>query len=99
MVSNNRSDERKVYFFSCSKTERRKENGNYSYHLPMQPPNPLLSARLDRSGSRAEVAVDTASGGVQRSDKVCDLADASASFKSDMWKYFWSPPPSQEMKR
>lgn len=57
----------------------------------MHPPNPLQSTCLNGFGSRAEVAVDTASGGVQPSDKVCELADASVSFKSDMWKYFGLP--------
>lgn len=43
------------------------------------------------------MAVDTASGGVQPSDEVCELADASVSFKSDIWRYFGLP-PSQEMR-
>lgn len=65
-----------VVYFSSIKAIRR-ERGT-SYH------HPLRSARLYRS-CRAKVA---ASDEAEPIDRDCEIADAPASFKSDLWKHF-----------
>lgn len=47
MVSNNRSDEQKVYFFSCSKTERKKV-GTTVITSPCSPPIPLTDLAVEQ---------------------------------------------------
>lgn len=42
------------------------------------------------------VVVDAASGDGELSDTVCEIVDASASFKSDVLKHFGFPVPRNE---
>lgn len=55
--------------------------GNYTDHKP------VILTRLYRSDSGVKVA-DAANGEGEPRDKVCETADASASFTSEAWKYF-----------
>lgn len=66
--------------FQCSHGHVKIEKGekcNFS--------QPLCSARLNRSSREAKV-LDGASDEGELSDKVCEIEDAPASFKSNMWK-------------
>lgn len=68
-----------VYFGSIKAVQRGRGT---SYHQPLRIYHPLLSARLYRS-SRAKVA---ASDEAEPIDNDCEIADAPASFKSDIIK-------------
>lgn len=48
----------------------------------------FLSDRSYRSSSKAKVAAAFSSDREAKSDEVCEIADAVASFQSEMWKHF-----------
>lgn len=61
---------------------RAEGSGKYSYAHPMHAHHPLHSASLYRSSSRAKV-VDAAGREGEPCDKVCEIADAAASFEEE----------------
>lgn len=90
VASHSRSSRQKVQFF-----RRPEDGGNYCYYRPKGAHHPLRSSRLYVSGGKAKVA-DAASG---EGNKVCETADAPASFKSGVWKRFACFPVSRKEKR
>lgn len=84
-ILNGRSTGQKVFFSSHSKADQR-EAGTA---ITVSPCVPIILCTL----TSADLVVKRESPHVARenSERVCETADAPASFKSDMWKYFCFP--------
>lgn len=78
----------KVSFFICRKAVCEEVRTTVTNDRRM--PIILRSARIDQFSCRANVA-DGASGKGEPSVKVCEIAAAPASFRSDAWKRFGFP--------
>lgn len=81
-VSNDKCKAKQKSIFLCSDTVKQRGEKwelNYIYHRPMRAYYP--------SSSRTKVA-NVASQEGEATDKVCETADATAFFETDLWKCF-----------